>query len=110
MRNLISITTLISILLFSCYNPKNDCSQIEKQYAAQIDSIKLKNVSLLQIISIVENKNKELEKNIYVLNDSITYKNIQINDVKKYLKICIKDPSQNKFLLGWCRRAVNYEN
>lgn len=108
MRKLFFIIPLI--IFFTNCSPKNDCSQIEQKYAAQIDSIKLKNDGLLQIISIVENKNKELEKNIYVLNDSITYKNIQINDVKKYLKICIKDPSQNKFLLGWIKRAVDYEN
>lgn len=30
-----------------------------------------------------------------------------LSNVKYYLNICIKNPSQDKFLKGWIRRAVN---
>lgn len=33
-------------------------------------------------------------------------KNFRLNRVKFYLNICIRNPSQDKFLKGWIRRAL----
>lgn len=41
------------------------------------------------------------------LKTNLFLANYKIEKVKYYLKICYKNPSQDKFLKGWVTRAVN---
>lgn len=40
------------------------------------------------------------------LADSLLHKKLIISNVQYYLNICLKNPSQDKFLKGWIKRAV----
>ena len=40
------------------------------------------------------------------LNKSLFLSNYKITQAKYYLKICINNPSQDRFLKGWMRRAL----
>lgn len=41
------------------------------------------------------------------LKTAIFLANYKIEKVRFYLNICLKKPSQDKFLKGWIRRAIN---
>lgn len=55
-------------------------------------------------------KNIPIPNNLKSINDSLTTQlflaKYRIERVKYYLNICLKNPSQDKFLKGWIRRAV----
>jgi len=40
------------------------------------------------------------------LQHKLYMQNMRVEKVKRYLKICQKNPSQSKFLKGWVTRAV----
>ena len=103
---------LILLIVFASCNQNNNQGHIVDPSAGDVlmmspmelmasnDSLYIDTINALRV------SKDSCRKVIYNLNDSITLKNIQINDVKKYLKICIKNPSQDKFLKGWIARAV----
>ena len=106
-------TFFISLLLFAFASCKNIPEQIvvPKQ---QYDSLWMENSVLKQTIEnkdsstiylksydvAVTAENKKLKDSIFIIN----YK---IEKVRLYLNICLKKPSQEKFLKGWIRRAIN---
>lgn len=61
--------------------------------AQNCDSLKRKNDSLLKVVHLDEM--------------IIKTKNYQLNRVRFYINICMKNPKQDKFLKGWVRRAVS---
>lgn len=106
---------LILLLIAGCNSkPKLDLPPVEtfstQAYHEQVskrlyDSDSLVNVyekEILKLDSIIFYQKK--------INDSLRTKlflaNFKIQKVKKYLNICIKNPTQDKFLKGWIRRAV----
>lgn len=48
---------------------------------------------------------------VFRVPDSIAKKlflaSYKLERVRKYLKICLRNPSQDKFLKGWIKRAIN---
>lgn len=41
------------------------------------------------------------------LKDSLFFRRAQISNCKKYVRICINNPSQDQFLKGWLIRALD---
>ena len=111
-KNIIILLTII-LFSYSCNKPTKDFNDIQTKYNIQHNQLinKIHNDSIM-IVKLV-NIHKEDSINIYnykkekrILKDSIIFKNMQIGQVKKYVKICIKDPKNKVFLLGWIKRAL----
>lgn len=63
------------------------------------DSVLLLNKKILSQVEVKEKQIDSLKEKLFIA----TYK---IERVKYYLNICIKNPTQDKFLKGWIKRAV----
>jgi hypothetical protein len=48
----------------------------------------------------------ELHNTVDSLNTQNFISNYKVERVKYYLKICLRNPTQDKFLKGWINRAV----
>lgn len=59
---------------------------VQQDCSKKIDSLKLKIDSLKTVLFL---------------------SNIKVEKVRFYLNICLKRPSQDKFLKGWIKRALN---
>lgn len=61
-------------------------------------------------IIVVANVEKSRADSLKKLSDSLYFKLLVANDkiarIKRYVKICDKNPSQKKFFFGWISRAV----
>lgn len=111
MKNLLIIC---SVFLFSCgpdvvVSSKQEYSRLKNEHVA--DSIKI-----VKITSAYDSLNKvylDCELRCYIkdnrirgLRDTLFYQSAQIANARKYLNICLKNPTQDKFLKGWIRRAL----
>lgn len=95
-----------AIFFYSCSNPKSPDPEIKIIHDTVYVSVKSETpISTLPVSDCIPRLNK-LSK----INDSLSAKlfvsNFKINKVKFYLNICLKNSSQDKFLKGWIRRAV----
>ena len=91
---------IISFLFISC------SSQVEPtlKYIAPAKSIQQElGQRVFECDSILEVRDRQIS----ALKDSLFIAKYKIEGVKKYLKICDKNPSQIKFLRGWIKRAIN---
>src|ERR1035437_6404027 len=92
---------LAVFVIISCSGTKGDANQKSKFIT---DS--LKGDSLLIVLktqdSIMGLKNAQ----IHALKDTLFLDKARLADVKKYLNICKRNPSQEKFFRGWVARAI----
>lgn len=95
---------IIFLVFVACRQAPETIGYIKPDTVVVQDSIKIEllegQISLLQ------------EKNIthQILNDSLKTKlfisDYKLERVRYYLNICLRNPSQDKFLKGWIRRAI----
>jgi hypothetical protein len=79
-----------------------DTVQIDLGYQKKYDSLLVLNLRKDLKIDSFQAVNNKLAKDL--LHNKLIIKNAQY-----YLNITIKNPSQDKFLKGWMRRALNQE-
>lgn len=98
---------IISFLFISC------SSQVEPTLK-YIEPVKTINQEVNQqkflcdsALEFKENEVRILHIQLSALKDSLFIAKYKIEGVKKYLKICDKNPSQIKFLRGWIHRAID---
>jgi hypothetical protein len=114
MKKLLILFVLFSA--FSCKHPKaldqafNVSS--DTNVIIRMDTIKLKQETTRQqkiCDSLVIRINKGIDS-LKRENDSLKVKlflaNYKVEKVHFYIKICMNKPSQDKFLKGWVRRAI----
>lgn len=75
---------------------------------AKIDCDTLENLcnDLVAALVKIKTDSVQLKKSADTLAARLLHARLIISNVKYYLNICIKNPSQDKFLKGWIRRAV----
>lgn len=66
----------------------------------QVEELKLENQRLYHAIDSIAVVNDTLAKRLL-------HARLVISNVKYYLNICMRNPTQDKFLKGWIRRAVS---
>lgn len=101
------------ILLSSCLEFNNG-SVVLSEKATEIhiqDSLKIEKSimlydSLNKIYIDCELRCAMKDNRIRGLRDTLFFQSAQLSNVKKYLNICLKNPTQDKFLKGWIRRAI----
>ncbi|MEI8142875.1 MAG: putative peptidoglycan-binding domain-containing protein [Chitinophagia bacterium] len=105
------------LLLFSCQSKVETKKEEVKIQSVAKDSSSYKLLvaekkydSLVQVIlKTFDSTNNELKLSLKQ-NDSLRFKlfraNYKLNKVRFYVRICMKNPSQDKFLKGWVRRTV----
>lgn len=111
MRNFILIC--IVILLASCtygnHSQESNNHGINKAHLVH-DTIQMHD-TILVTIQCDYTKYLRTIDSIQIVNDTLArrllHSRLVIQNVKYYLNICIQKPSQDKFLKGWIRRALN---
>jgi hypothetical protein len=107
---------LILFSAFSCKHPKSLDQAFGVSSATNViirlDSVKLKQETAKQqrtYDSLLKRVNKGIDS-LKRENDSLRIKlflaNYKVEKVRFYIKICMNKPSQDKFLKGWVRRAI----
>lgn len=95
-------------------NPIVNCDSLHKAY----DTLLLQHTNTLFIhidsiqqlnITIAHERLKHARSEVIIdsLNKALFLSNYRISQAKYYLKICKRNPSQDKFLKGWMNRALN---
>lgn len=98
---------LLIILFFAACQkvPERQPQQtIDTVYVSkQCDSLRIVADSLL---GVVIGYTETLQSNNDSLKNELFVARYKIGRVRYYLNICLKNPSQDKFLKGWVRRAI----
>lgn len=103
------LVILFSILLMACANNAALIPVKDTTYDDQIqDSPRIQKISFDSIISIRVDTSEysALRRENDSLRTALFQAQFKVNKVRYYLKICLKNPSQDKFLKGWIKRAI----
>lgn len=100
----------IIVCFFSCNNA-DKVDSLEKKITATDDSFYTVKLSSEKLLSAQDNQClKDSILFFHKQNDSLRTRlflvNYKVEKVKFYLNLCTKNSSQDKFLKGWIRRAV----
>lgn len=110
------ILIVTAILLFNCNaHKKTDCTELVTKIFElnskisyldkTIDSLNIKlNARPIYITDtlFIENKCEDVNH----IKDELFIANYKLERVRYYLNICLRNKSQDKFLKGWIRRAL----
>lgn len=92
------LVILFSIILMACAN-----NEAAKTYGIQDTS----NIAIAYIkVPVDTSGNAALRRKCDSLQTALFQAQFKVNKVRYYLKICLKNPSQDKFLKGWIKRAI----
>jgi hypothetical protein len=99
---------MLIVLAISFFLMLNECTVNDNANIPKCDttSLKIKNDSLLLVIDSLQVKDTLLSHKYDSVRTSLYNSNFKIERVKYYLNICLKNPTQDKFLKGWIKRTV----
>lgn len=106
MKNLFII---LVILLTSCKGVECDYSTYQKQHtedSLQIIKLVTEKDSINKAYLDCELRSSTKDQRIRSIADTLFLYKARVANVRKYLNICLKNPTQDKFLKGWVRRAL----
>lgn len=103
MKNLFAITASM-IFLLSCQSNKTEPIIILPERCACEDSIKLE--MLEGQIALLENQLVAGRLQFDSVKTKLFHAEYRLERVRYYLNICLRNPTQDKFLKGWVRRAI----
>jgi capsule polysaccharide export protein KpsE/RkpR len=97
------------------YRHKRGVFQKEQSPLVIHDTVIVAKDTLVKTVTVVDTvqlaKERARYQRLAVRYDSLRHDAIiarmQINQAKNYLKICQRNPSQKKFIVGWMRRAFD---
>lgn len=72
---------------------------ISDKYTHVLDSVIIENTKLSA-------QNIELRNDLYSVKTKLFNSNYRLLRIKEYIRICMRNPSQDKFLKGWVRRVI----
>lgn len=102
----------VLILLFGCKKepPKpKPCDPIIVSETIYNEEFKKKFDSIMPLFSKLQAENDSLKAVNNILANKLLSSNLMIENARYYVNITIKNPSQDIFLKGWMRRALEIE-
>lgn len=96
------ILFIVSIFLLSCHSdPKSGHIVWDSVAVAHLPSD-----TIATLVDVRPADTTGCKQTIDSLRTALFLANFKVTKVRKYLKICLHDPSQDKFLKGWIKRAI----
>lgn len=105
MKIYVTIFALLFTVLLSCERKKTEpiYIQAEKPCTCE-DSVRIE--MLEGRIGVLENQVAARKMELDSVKSKLFIESYKVERVKYYLNICLRNPSQDKFLKGWVRRAI----
>lgn len=91
---------ILLILLSCCKQPEN--IQVKERIVYKTDTVYI-DKPVVKIDTVYLKDKKEVDS----LKTKLFIANFKISRVRYYLRICLRNPKQDRFLKGWINRAVN---
>lgn len=102
------LVILFSIILMACANNAAQIPVKDSTYGIQTypDTAGYRIFVTNGKLSRDSSRNEVLRRENDSLRTALFQAQFKVNKVRYYLKICLRNPSQDKFLKGWVKRAI----